>query len=208
MTSIFVTIDFLVRGDLYKPDEKLFHVDGSFDLGDTSYSGKVHLERDDAHTRVELRRLIKLGKSAAQTGYDFVYERKNTKANTENNYNIVSHLSLRSPARDDPVKVYDFKADFARSEDQSKATLQSTLDLLLLNRNPPVQEKVEIDYSRRSVKTANQAKRLLSPEAQLKLQVKTKSNFFNALIDHKHQRSSEASKKGSSGCYIGDRVAF
>ena len=187
----------VVRGDLYKPDAKIFHVDGSFDLGETSYSGKAHVERDDAHTRVELRRLIKLGKSGPQTGYDFVYERKNSKANAENKYDIVSHLSLRAPGRDEPVKVFDFKTDFARSQDQSNATLHSTLEFTLMTRQPPIQEKVELDYVRRSVKTVSQAKRLLSPQAQLKVQVKTKSNFFNALIEHKHLRSSEASKKGS-----------
>jgi hypothetical protein len=176
----------------------LIHIDSSFVLGDTNYNGKVHYECNDDHTRIELRRLIKLGRSSGQAGYDFVYERKNNRESTQNNYNIISHFSLRTPARDEPVKIFDFKTDFTRTNDLSNATLQSTLDFVLLTRNPPVSEKIELDYIRRSIRTNSQAKRLISPEANLKVQVKTKSNVFNFLIDHRHRRSSEASKKGLS----------
>ncbi len=67
---------------------------------------------------------------------------------------------------------------------------------MILTRSPPVSEKIEFDYLRRSVRTTNLARRLISPEANLKIQIKTKSNVFNFLIDHRHRRSSEASKKG------------
>jgi hypothetical protein len=186
----------LDHGDLYKPNSKLFHIDGSFNLGDTTYNGKAHLERNDTQTRIELRRAIKLGKSSLQTGYDFVYERKNTHGSAQNSYNIISHLSLRTPARDEPMKIFDLKTDFTRTTDLSNATLYSSVDFIILTRNPPVPEKIELDYVRRSVRTNNQAKRLISPEANLKVQVKTKSNVFNFLLDHRHRKSSEASKKG------------
>ncbi|CAF1498906.1 unnamed protein product [Rotaria sp. Silwood1] len=184
------------RGDLYKPDSKLFHITGSFNLGDTMYNGKAHLESDNAHTRIELRRLFKYGKTPMQSGYDFVYERKNNRGDTQNNYNIGSHLSLRMPTRDEPMKVFDFKTDFTQANDLSSATIQSSLDLLLMTRNPPVQERIEFDYVRKSVRKNNQARRLISPEGNLKIQVKTKSNVFNFLLDHQHRRSVEASKKG------------
>ncbi|CAF4922128.1 unnamed protein product, partial [Rotaria socialis] len=72
----------------------------------------------------------------------------------------------------------------------------SSLDYLLVTRNPPVQETIEIDYTRRSARITNQGKRLTSPEANLKVQVKTKSNLLNFLLDHRHRKSSESSKKG------------
>ncbi|CAF3221829.1 unnamed protein product [Rotaria sp. Silwood2] len=184
------------RGDLYKPDSKLFHIDGSFSLGDTMYNGKAHLETNDALTRIELRRLIKFGKTPTQSGYDFVYERKNNKGNTQNNYNIASHFALRTPTRDEPMKIFDFKTDFTRASDLASATIQSSLDLLLMTRHPPVQERIEFDYIRKSVRTNNQARRLISPEGNLKIQIKTKSNVFNFLLDHQHRRSAAASKKG------------
>ena len=81
-------------------------------------------------------------------------------------------------------------------------TLSSALDFLIMTRTPPVQEKFELDYVRRSVKTMNQARRLVSPEANLKIQVKSKSNVFNFLLDHRHRRSSEASKKGMKEFFI------
>jgi hypothetical protein len=138
---------------------------------------------------------MKLGRSASQTGHDFLYDRKSTKGTTQNTANIQSHLSLRTPAQTDPVKVFDMKTDFARTTDLSNATLNSKVEFLILTRTPPVQEKIELDYVRRSVRTSN--KRLNSPEANLKIQVTTKSNVFNFLLDHKHRRSVEASKKGS-----------
>ena len=183
---------------MYKPNRKLVHINGSFNLADVSYNGKVHLETDEYHTRVELHRLTKLSKPASQHGHDFLYERKNGKRANEHSYNIKSHLSLRTPMRDEPVKVFDFKTDFVRSNDQSNATLNSKLDLLLMTRNPPLQESIELDYVRRSAKTSSQARRLVSPEAHLKLQLKSKSNILNVLIDHRHRRSSEASKKGKT----------
>jgi len=137
-----------------------------------------------------------LGKSSSQNGYDFVYERKNNKGNTQNNYNIASHLSLRTPVNNEPIKVFDLKTDFTRTTDLSNATLHSSFDFFILTRNPPVQEKIELDYVRRSLKTNNQANRLISPEANLKIQIKTKSNVFNFLLDHRHRKSSAASKKG------------
>jgi hypothetical protein len=189
-------INYLVRGNLYKPNETLFHIDGSFNLGDTSYNGKAHLERNDALTRIELRRSIKLGKSATPNGYDFVYERKNNHGNNQHSYNIASHLSLQTPGRDNATKMFNLKADFTRTNDLVNATLHSALDFLILTRSPPVQEKIQLDYVRRSVRSSTQVRRLVSPEANLKIQVKTTSNVFNFLLDHRHRRSSEASKKG------------
>ncbi|CAF4862347.1 unnamed protein product, partial [Rotaria socialis] len=46
------------HGDLYKPEKKLFHLDGGFNLGEIVYNGKVHLERGDAQTRIELHRTL------------------------------------------------------------------------------------------------------------------------------------------------------
>ncbi|CAF0741101.1 unnamed protein product [Adineta steineri] len=183
-------------GDLYQPNNRLVHIDAGFVLGDLNYNGKVHLERSADQTRIELRRSMKLGKNLPQNGYDFIYERKHTNDKTKNDSNIVSHLSLRTPQRDEPVKVFDFKSDFTRTTDLSNATLHSSLDFVLLTRNPPVQERIEVDYIRQSRKPSSQAKRLISPEANLKVQVKTKSNIFNFLLDHHHRKSSEASKKG------------
>jgi hypothetical protein len=140
---------------------------------------------------------MKLGKSSSLNGYEFLYERKKNKGLTQNSTNIVSHLSLRTPGRDEASKVFDFKTDFIRAHDLSNATLRSTLDFLILTRNPPVSERIELDYLRRSSRTPNLARQLISPEANLKIQVKTKSNVFNFLLDHRHRRSSEASKKGS-----------
>ncbi len=137
-----------------------------------------------------------MGKGSSQNGYDFVYERKNNKGNNQNNYHITSHLSLRTPVRDEPLKVFDFKTDFTRTKDLANATLHSLVDFVILTRNPPVQETLELDYIRKSVRTNTQTRRLISPEANLKIQVKTKSNVFNFLLDHKHRKSSEASKKG------------
>ena len=186
----------LVQGDLYKPDSKLVHIGGSFNLGDTTYNGKAHLERSDVLTRVELHRSVKIGRSASPSGHDFLYERKKTKGSTQNTTHIQSHLSIRSPAQTDPVKVFDMKTDFVRSHCLSNATLNSAVDFLIMTRSPPVQETIKLDYVRRSYRTSSQARRLVSPEANLKIQLTTKSNVFNFLLDHKHRRSSEASKKG------------
>lgn len=186
---------FLVRGDLYKPDSKLLHIAGSFNLGDTTYNGKAHLERNDDHTRIELHRSMKLGQGASN-GYEFLYERKKTRGATQNSTNIVSYISMQTPGRSEPTKMINLKADFVRTNDLSNATLQSALDFLILTRSPPVAERIELDYVRRSARTTNLARRLVSPEANLKIQVKTKSNVFNFLVDHKHRRSAEASKKG------------
>ncbi|CAF1233028.1 unnamed protein product [Adineta steineri] len=185
------------RGDLYKPNQKLVHIDAGFKIGDVSYSGKAHLERSDDHTRIELHRTMKLSKTASQNGYEFLYDRKcNHASTTQNDHKIQSHLAMRVPNRDTPMKVFDFKTDFARTKDLSNATLHSSLDFVMLTRQPPVAENIQIDYVRRSIRTVNQARRLVSPEANLKVQVKTRSNVFNFLLDHKHRRSSEASKKG------------
>ena len=186
----------LVHGDLYKPDNQLFHIDGSFNLGDTNYNGKVHLEKNKDLTRIELRRAIKLGKGSSPNGYDFVYERKNNLGTAQNTYTIASHLALRTPVREEPIKVLNFQTTFARTTDLSNASLQSALDFIILTRTPPTPERIELDYARQSVRTNSQSKRLISPEAHLKIQVKTKSNVFNFLIDHRHRKSAEASKKG------------
>ncbi len=103
---------------------------------------------------------------------------------------------MRTPGRNESARVFDLKSDFTRTNDLSNATLHSSLEFVILTRNPPVQERIELDYIRRSVRTNNQAKRLISPEANLKVQVTTKSNVFNFLLDHRHRKSSEASKKG------------
>ena len=184
------------RGDLYKPNSKLFHIDASFNLGNTMYSGKANYECDDAHTRIELRRLIKFGTTPTQGGYEFFYERKNNKGDTQNNYNIASHYAIRKPTGDETMKIFDFKTDFTRKTDLSEAKIQSSLDLLLVTRNPPVKETIQFDYVRKSVRTNNQARRLISPEGNLKIQVKTLSNVFNFLLDHKHRRSTQPAKKG------------
>ncbi len=174
----------------------MIHVGGNFNLGDTTYSGKAHLEQSEDHTRIELHRSMKLSKTGSLNGYEFLYERKKTRAATQNSTNIASHFSLRTPGRDDATKAFDFKADFTRTSDLANATLRSSLDFLILTRNPPVSERIELDYVRRSVRTSNLARRLVSPEANLKFEVKTKSNVFNFLVDHRHRRSAEASKKG------------
>ncbi|CAF4603467.1 unnamed protein product, partial [Rotaria magnacalcarata] len=64
------------RGDLYKPNSKTFHINGDFNLGETSYYGKLSFERDDNHTRIELQRLFKLSQGSSAAGYEFFYERK------------------------------------------------------------------------------------------------------------------------------------
>ncbi len=137
-----------------------------------------------------------MGKNSPQNGYDFIYERNNNKGNKQNNYIITSHLSLRTPVRDEPIKIFDLKTDFTRTNDLSNATLHSSLDLFILTRNPPVHEKLELDYIRQSIRTNNQAKYLLSPEANLKVQIKTLSNVFNFLLDHRHRKNLESTKKG------------
>lgn len=97
---------------------------------------------------------------------------------------------------DQPIKLYDFKTDFTRKTDLSRATLQSSLDFLIMTRSPPVLERIELDYVRQSSKTPSQAKSLISPDGSLKIQVKTKSNVFGFLLDHRHKQSGEAAKKG------------
>ncbi|CAF0806671.1 unnamed protein product [Adineta ricciae] len=184
------------RGDLYRPESKLLHIDGNFNLGDVTYSGKAHLEQNSARTRIELNRAMKLSRGASSNGYEFLYERRNNLGATENSYNIISHLSLQTPVRPQPVKFYDFKANFDQATDLTNASLRSSLDFLIVTRNPPVDERIELDYHRRSVRTSNQGRRLISPEANLKVQIKTKSNVFGVLLDHRHRRSAEASKKG------------
>ncbi|CAF1034217.1 unnamed protein product [Rotaria magnacalcarata] len=184
------------HGDLYKPEKKLFHLDGGFNLGEVMYNGKVHLERGDAQTRIELQRTLKFGKSAAQSGYSFLYERKTKQVDNQKNCNVGSHFSLRTPTSDQATKLFDFKADFTRAIDLSSATLQSSLDFIIMTRSPPVPERIELDYIRKSARANSQAKRLISPEGSLKIQVKTKSNVFNFLLDHKHRRSADAAKKG------------
>ncbi|CAF4193854.1 unnamed protein product, partial [Rotaria magnacalcarata] len=103
------------HGDLYKPEKKLFHLDGGFNLGEVMYNGKVHLERGDAQTRIELQRTLKFGKSAAQSGYSFLYERKTKQVDNQKNCNVGSHFSLRTPTSDQATKLFDFKADFTRA---------------------------------------------------------------------------------------------
>lgn len=186
----------LVRGDIYKPNSQLIHVGGNFNLGETTYTGKAHFERNEDKTRIEFHRSMKLARSPSLNGYEFLYERKNTRGARENSTSIGAHLTVRTPGRDDASKVFDLKSDFTRSNDLANATLRSSLDFLILTRNPPVPERIELDYSRRSIRTTNQAQRLVSPAANLKIEVKTKSNVFNFLVDHRHRRSSEPSRKG------------
>lgn len=185
----------LVRGDIYKPDSQLIHVGGSFNLGGTTYSGKAHFERSDEKTRIEFNRAMKTASNPALNGYEFLYERKKTRSGTHNTTDIDAHLTVQAPGRGES-KIAELKANFARSNDLANATLRSSLDFLILTRNPPVPERIELDYIRRSIRTSNQAQRLVSPAANLKIQVKTKSNVFDFLVDHSHRRSSEASRKG------------
>lgn len=186
----------IVRGDLYKPDSKSIHVNGGFNLGDIAYHGRLLFERDNDRTRIELQRAIKFTKTSSTNAHEFFYEHKHTKETNQNSYNIITHLSLRTPTNDDPMKLFNLKADFARSMDASNITLQSSVDYTLLLRNPPVQERIELDYIKRRVQTSTTTRRLTSPENNLKLQIKTKSNVFNFLLDHRHRQSTEASKKG------------
>ena len=160
------------------------------------YNGKVHLERSDERTLIELRRLIKMNGGSKQIGHDFVYERKNYRRSTENNYNIISHLSFRTPERDQPVQIFNLKTDFTRAHDLSQAKLESTLDVLLVTRDPPVHERIQVDYARESTRKNNEVQRLISPEAKLKLQIKTKSNVFNFLLDHQHKKDLSKLQKG------------
>jgi len=62
------------------------------------------------------------------------------------------------------------------SNDLSNATISSSLDFLILTRQPPVHERIEFDYARKSVRTNSASKRLLSPEANFVFEIKTKSN--------------------------------
>lgn len=161
-----------------------------------SYNGKANFERDADHTRIELSRAVKLNKNTPQAGYEFLFERKSTMDGSQKSSDIASHLSVRTPLRDEPMKVLNLKSTFVRKNDLSNAELHSALDFVLMSRNPPVSEKIELDYVRQSVRTKTDSSRLLSPEASLKIQVKTKSNIFNFLLDHRHRRSAEPSKKG------------
>ncbi|CAF2957319.1 unnamed protein product [Rotaria sp. Silwood2] len=155
LTSIGETIQ-VIRRNFYKPNEKLFHINENFHLGDTTYSSKEYLERNDNHTHIELHYSMTLG-------YDFVYERKNNKENVQNNYNILSHLTLLTST--------------------PNATVHSLLDLLILARSSPIQERIELEYIQRSFKIAHQTRQLISPEANLKIQVKSKLDASNFLID-------------------------
>jgi len=177
-------------GDLYKPDSKLVHIDGNFNLGDTSYNGKAHVEFSDKESKIELHRSMKLGRSGATNGYEFLYKRTKRVEATQNKTSINAHITTQA------VKLANLKAEFVRANDLSNAELTSTLDFLILTRNPPVSEQISLDYSRESVRTASQARRLVSPQANLKVQLKTKSNVFNFLLDHKHKRNTEPAQKG------------
>jgi len=139
---------------------------------------------------------MKLNKNSPGSGYAFFYERKIGQESTQNNQKIVSHFALQTPMSPQPMKIFDLKTDFIRTNDLSNATLHSKVDFVILTRTPPVSETIEVDYVRRSVRTANQAGRLISPEGNLKVQLKTKSGVFNFLLDHQHRRSLNASKKG------------
>ncbi|CAM4852297.1 unnamed protein product [Rotaria magnacalcarata] len=72
-----------------------------------------HVGFDDNHTRIELQRLFKLSQDA-----------------TQNNCNIASHVSLRPPASDVSMNLFNLKTDFTRTIDLSNVTLQSSLDYL------------------------------------------------------------------------------
>ena len=193
---LFFFVRQLVHGDLYKPNYKLLHIDGSFSLGDTTYSGKAHAERDDDHTLIEIHRSMKLSKSSSPSGYDFFYERKNNKQANQNNYDIVSHLTSRKPTSDQPMKIFNLQADFTRAHDLTNATLDGSFDFVILTRDPPVAERIQVDYVRQSVRKCNEARCLIPPEANLKLQIKTKTDVFNFRLDHRHRANSDASRKG------------
>lgn len=181
------------HGDIYKPNRQYFFIDGGFDLGDTSYTGLAHLEREDDKTVIKLKREMVLGKGGAKSGYSFVYERKPD----ANGQSIESYLSLQSPASSNPVKMFRLNSDFARKPDMSEATFNAELGFLIMTRTPPVDEQINIKYVRRSVKPASQSKRLISPQAELNVEVTTKSEIFKAVLNHRHLRSIEASKKGN-----------
>ncbi|CAF4565747.1 unnamed protein product, partial [Rotaria magnacalcarata] len=81
-------------------------------------------------------RLFKLSQGSSAAGYEFFYERKTNKEAAQNNCNIASHVSLRAPASDVSMKLFNLKTDFTRTIDLSNVTLQSSLDYLLVTLNP------------------------------------------------------------------------
>ncbi|CAF0993491.1 unnamed protein product, partial [Didymodactylos carnosus] len=183
-------------GDFYKTNSKLFHLSGGFNLPDISYDGKVHLQNDSSTTKIELKRTVKL-KTGKISGYDFVYSRKKPKqGEAQREHDIQSHLTIRSPQSDQPVKVYDFDCQIKRALDHRNFIIHSTLDLDLVTRQPSVQEHIEFDYVRRSVRPSSQDRRLVSPQADLKVELKTKSQVLGLLLDHHHKKSDQPAKKG------------
>ncbi|CAF4308386.1 unnamed protein product, partial [Rotaria magnacalcarata] len=68
-----------------------------------------HVGFDDNHTRIELQRLFKLSQGSSAAGYEFFYERKTNKDATQNNCNIASHVSLRPPASDVSMNLFNLK---------------------------------------------------------------------------------------------------
>jgi hypothetical protein len=86
------------------------------------------------------------GKSSSQTGYDFACECKNNTGNIGNNYNIVLHLTLQTLNRDEPLKLFDMKKILLEHMILANATLHSSLDFLILTRNLPVRDGIELDY--------------------------------------------------------------
>lgn len=193
-----IVVSNLVQGDLYKPDSQLLHLSGGFNLGDTNYNGKLHFERNDTSTRIELRRLLNLGRSSSPSGYEFVFETKNNRGTTQNTTIVSSHLSVRS-GRQESSKVYNLQTTVVQANDStngSSLSLQGTLDCELSIRNSRIPETIELNYLHQTMSSQDETRRYTPSGARLKIEIKTKSNVLDLLIHHRHRQSAEPSKKG------------
>ncbi|CAF4628962.1 unnamed protein product [Rotaria socialis] len=94
---------------------------------------------------------------------NFLYERKTNKQTTQNNCNIASHISLRTSASDVSMKLFNFKTDFTRTIDSSNVTLQSSLDYLLVTRNPPYTNFFLDHRHRKSSESSKKGPAMLPP---------------------------------------------
>ncbi|CAM4940452.1 unnamed protein product [Rotaria socialis] len=94
---------------------------------------------------------------------NFLYERKTNKETTQNNCNIASHISLRTSASDVSMKLFNLKTDFTRTIDLSNVTLQSSLDYLLVTRNPPYTNFFLDHRHRKSLESSKKGPAMLPP---------------------------------------------
>ncbi|CAF0906246.1 unnamed protein product [Didymodactylos carnosus] len=192
------TFSITFDGDFYKPDSKLFHLSGGFNLPDISYEGKFHIQNNTNFTRIELKRTIKFKKTdGSVSGYDFVYNRRKPKQDKiQREHDIQSHLSWRLPQNEHPVKVYDLNCNIKRTLDNQNFTINSALEFTLLTRQPLITEQIEFDYVRRLSSSQNQ--HLVSPQADLKVKLKTKSKTLGFVIDHHHKIDKQSGNNDNS----------